>query len=138
MAKVTLTDAMRWAERQLNQYDVPAAEQAALFRLILHANANFWAPVQVSLNQFSAKLNSDKRTVKKIMESLINRGWVINTNNGYLINFNTETVAQIDTNMPKSNIIKMNIKEEESKNECARGNEPRQLSKGVLELLGKS
>lgn len=136
MAKVTLTDAMRWAELQLNQYDVPAAEQAALFRLILHANANFWAPVQISLNQFSAKLNSDKRTVKKVIESLINRGWLINTRNGYLINFKAGTVPQIETNMPKSNIIKMNIKEGDN-NECAGGNEPGQLSKGVLELLGK-
>ena len=135
MSKVTLTDAMRWAERQLNQYDVPAIEQAALFRLILHANANFWAPVQISLNQFSAKLSSDKRTVKKIIESLINRGWLINTPNGYLVNLKSEKTAQIEEDITKTNIIKMHTKEGDS-GECTRGNEPRQLSKGVFELLG--
>ena len=76
MARITLIDAVLWADNLFNQYDVPAGEQATLYRLIHAVNANRWHPAAISVNQLSAKLNADKRTTKKWVDSLIERGWI--------------------------------------------------------------
>ena len=68
------------------QYDFTSNEQLLMFHLIRLFNKTFWAPAQVSVNRFAAEMHCDKRTVKKSLDGLIEKGLIVSTKNGYLLN----------------------------------------------------
>lgn len=61
-------------------------EQLLIFQLIRFLNKSFWTPAQISVNKFAAEMKCDKRTVKKALDSVIQKGLVLSTKNGYLLN----------------------------------------------------
>lgn len=96
MAKITLISAMHWLDVKLDEYDIPSSQQLCLFHVIRRLNRNCWRPVQISVNALALMMNVAKRTAKTALDSLINRGWLVNTQNGIMINFENEKIEEGD------------------------------------------
>lgn len=86
MAKKSLINVWQWWDLKLLQHEIPSSEQLLIFHLIRLLNKTFWSPAQISINKFAAEMKCDKRTVKKALDAVIEKGLVISTKNGYLLN----------------------------------------------------
>lgn len=102
MAKKSLINVWQWWDLKLLQYEVPAMEQLLVFHLIRLLNRTFWTPAQISINKFAAEMHCDKRTVKKALDSVISKGWVINTKNGYILNIEDTQMEIYDNEVNKN------------------------------------
>lgn len=96
MAKKSLINVWQWWDMKLLQFEIPSSEQLLIFHLIRLLNKTFWAPAQISINKFAAEMKCDKRTVKKALDSVIEKGLVINTKNGYLLNIEDTQIEIYD------------------------------------------
>lgn len=83
MGKKNLIEVMRWWDNQLNGADIPSNQQLAMFHIILRLNANFWEPVQLSINKMSAAMCVSKRTCKTALEGLVTAGYLAESEGYY-------------------------------------------------------
>lgn len=91
MARITLISAMHWFDIKLDECDIPSSQQLCMFHVIRRLNRNCWRPVQISVNALALMMNVAKRTAKTALDALIDRGWLVNTQNGLMLNLEDTT-----------------------------------------------
>lgn len=132
MARLNLLTATTWLYSKIDTDEVPSKVQLVMFHLIKMFNANHWSPLQtISVNKIHANANIGERTVKSALDDIIQRGWLVNTANGYVLATNS---------IPKTNITK-NVYKENDENERTEisggGLEGRNLPESVLAILNR-
>ena len=68
-----------------------------MFHLIRLFNKTFWTPAQIAVNRLAAEMHCDKRTVKKSLDGLIEKGLIVSTKNGYLLNTEDTPIDESET-----------------------------------------
>lgn len=142
MAKSNLLTASLWFYGKIDTEEVPSKVQLVMFHLIKLFNSNHWAPLKsISINKLHANANISERTAKSALDEIFQRGWLINTRNGYVLN-TVEPITEKNT-AATEDVITGKLYEGEEKDERTypvgggAGLEGRNLPENVLELFNR-
>jgi len=106
--KFSIVDAWNWFVNLTEMNILTSSEQLVLIHLIKFINKNFWKPVKLEPTILSKSTNKDNRTVKKALTMLINKGFVIqNQNGGYFIGIDdtSDDKHSNDINQPSNEVF---------------------------------
>lgn len=88
--KMSIVTAWNWFINVIDTNILTSSEQLVLVHLIKFLNRNFWKPINIETTILAKSTNKDNRTVKKALSTLINRGFILKTDKGLNINYETE------------------------------------------------
>lgn len=140
MGKLNLVTATTWFYGKLDIEDVPSKVQLVTFHLIKLFNSNRWSPLpQISVNKLHVNANLSERTVKTALDDIIQRGWLIKTSAGYVLNTNARpaAAAAYEEDIARPAAAAAEKEEKETENGKFEFNREGELPPAVLAILNR-
>lgn len=98
--QLSIVNAWNWFVNVTDTNILTSSEQLVLIHLIKFINRNFWKPIKIEPQILAKSTNKDNRTVKKALTTLINKGFITQSEGGYFIGINQNNSATVPTQSP--------------------------------------
>lgn len=102
--QLSIVTAWNWFIYITDTNILTSSEQLILIHLIKFINRNFWKPVKLEPQILAKSTNKDNRTVKKALSTLINKGFITESEGGYFIGIN-QTNSQTHNSIDSTTIF---------------------------------